>query len=107
MTDHSSHNSFAHEVRDDLAEPNGLENLKAILADQPYRNSAISVHEIEVILANDGGFMPDEAVLWFRASRGKLGQARAEALQALADIDRDLIGHDETMANLDALKVRR
>jgi hypothetical protein len=32
---------------------------------------------------------------------------RSAALQALADIDRDLIGHDETMANLDALKVRR
>ena len=30
-----------------------------------------------------------------------------DALQALADIDRDLIGHDETMANLDALTIRR
>lgn len=57
------------------AAPNGLENLKAILADQPYRNSALSVIEIETILENGGGFMPDEAVSWFRSARGNLAAA--------------------------------
>lgn len=52
-----------------LPEPDGLENLKAIMADQPYRNSALSVHEIDTILMNKGGFMPDEAVIWFRENR--------------------------------------
>jgi hypothetical protein len=55
--------------------PNGLLNLRAIMADQPYRNSALSIHEIEAILKNKGGFMPDEAVAWFREARGKLGVA--------------------------------
>lgn len=32
---------------------------------------------------------------------------QSDALQALADVDRDLIGHDETMANLDALTIRK
>ena len=32
---------------------------------------------------------------------------RSDALQTLADIDRNLIGHDETMANLDALTIRK
>jgi hypothetical protein len=36
-----------------------------------------------------------------------VGLARESALQSLADIDRDLIGHDETMANLNALTIRR
>jgi len=54
-------------------EPDGLRNLRAIMADQPYRNSALSVHEIEVILENKGGFMPDEATVWFREVRGTLG----------------------------------
>ena len=58
-----------------LREPNGFANLRAIMADQPYRNSGLSVHEIEVILANKGGFMPDEATVWFREARGKLGIA--------------------------------
>jgi hypothetical protein len=56
-------------------EPDGLANLKAILNDQPFMNSALSVHEIETILANEGGFMPDEAVIWFRASRVNLSPA--------------------------------
>ena len=55
--------------------PDGFANLRAIMADQPYRNSGLSVHEIEVILANKGGFMPDEATAWFREARGKLGIA--------------------------------
>ncbi|MCK1717203.1 hypothetical protein [Bradyrhizobium sp. 141] len=55
------------------ATPDGVENLRAILNDQPYLNSALSVHEIKVILANEGGFMPDEAVLWFRTARGNMG----------------------------------
>lgn len=58
-----------------LPEPNGTENLKAILADQPYQNSGLSVYEINLILANDGGFMPDEAVLWFRENRGKFASS--------------------------------
>jgi len=58
-----------------LEEPNGFANLRAIMADQPYRNSGLSVHEIEVILANKGGFMPDEATVWFREARGRLGIA--------------------------------
>jgi len=58
-----------------LAEPSGVANLQAILDDQPYMNSALSVHEIKVILANEGGFMPDEATVWFRAARGNLGSA--------------------------------
>lgn len=52
-----------------VKKPDGLENLKAILRDQPYQNSALSVHEIETVLENKGGFMPDEAVLWFRQWR--------------------------------------
>ena len=56
-------------------EPGGFANLRAIMADQPYRNSGLSVHEIEVILENKGGFMPDEATVWFREARGKLGLA--------------------------------
>ena len=55
--------------------PDGFANLRAIMADQPYRNSGLSVHEIEVILANKGGFMPDEATVWFREARGRLGIA--------------------------------
>ena len=55
--------------------PSGFANLRAIMADQPYRNSGLSVHEIEVILANKGGFMPDEATVWFREARGRLGIA--------------------------------
>jgi len=55
--------------------PDGIANLRAIMADQPYRNSGLSVHEIEVILENKGGFMPDEATVWFREARGKLGIA--------------------------------
>ena len=55
--------------------PDGFANLRAIMADQPYRNSGLSVHEIEVILANKGGFMPDEATVWFREVRGRLGIA--------------------------------
>ena len=58
-----------------LREPDGVQNLRAIMSDQPYRNSGLSVHEIEVILANKGGFMPDEATVWFREARGKLGIA--------------------------------
>jgi len=58
-----------------VQEPDGFANLRAIMADQPYRNSGLSVHEIEVILANKGGFMPDEATVWFREARGKLGIA--------------------------------
>ena len=58
-----------------LREPDGVQNLRAIMSDQPYRNSGLSVHEIEVILANKGGFMPDEATAWFREARGKLGIA--------------------------------
>ena len=50
-----------------------LANLRAILADQPFQNSGLSVYEINLILANEGGFMPDEAVVWFRASRGTFG----------------------------------
>jgi len=58
-----------------LREPDGVQNLRAIMSDQPYRNSGLSVHEIEVILANKGGFMPDEATVWFREARGRLGIA--------------------------------
>ena len=58
-----------------LREPDGVQNLRAIMSDQPYRNSGLSVHEIEVILANKGGFMPDEATAWFREARGRLGIA--------------------------------
>ena len=58
-----------------VQEPDGVRNLRAIMSDQPYRNSGLSVHEIEVILANKGGFMPDEATVWFREARGKLGIA--------------------------------
>lgn len=56
-----------------MIEPIGLANLRAILDDQPFQNSALSVYEINLILANEGGFMPDEAVAWFRASRGTFG----------------------------------
>lgn len=56
-----------------MTEPNGVENLKAILSDQPYLNSPLSVIEIRTILENYGGFMPDEAVMWFREARGQLG----------------------------------
>jgi len=52
-----------------MAEPNGVENLKAIMADQPYMNSVFSVFEIMTVLENKGGFMPDEAVMWFREWR--------------------------------------
>ncbi|MET4341914.1 hypothetical protein [Bradyrhizobium sp. RT9a] len=52
-----------------LPEPNGLANLKAILADQPYQDSSLSVYEVNLILANKGGFMPDEATIWFREYR--------------------------------------
>jgi hypothetical protein len=57
-------------------EPSGLANLQAIVADQPFQNSALSVYEINLILENKGGFMPDEAVTWFRASRGTFGSAQ-------------------------------
>ena len=56
--------------------PSGLANLCAIVADQPFQNSALSVYEINLILANTGSFMPDEAVMWFRASRGTFGVAQ-------------------------------
>lgn len=58
--------------------PNGLRNLRAIMADQPYRNSALSIHEIEAILDNEAGFMPDEAVIWFREARGRMGAAQGQ-----------------------------
>ena len=54
-----------------MDEPNGLENLKAILDDQPYMNSVLSVYEIKMVLENRGGFMPDEAVIWFREWRAR------------------------------------
>lgn len=50
-------------------EPNGISNLRAILDDQPYLNSVLSVIEIRTVLENEGGFMPDEAVMWFREWR--------------------------------------
>lgn len=53
--------------------PSGVANLKAILSDQTYLNSALSVFEIRAILDNAGGFMPDEAVAWFRGARGTFG----------------------------------
>lgn len=56
--------------------PNGLRNLRAIMADQLYRNSALSIHEIEAILDNRAGFMPDEAVAWFREARGRTPSAQ-------------------------------
>lgn len=58
--------------------PNGLRNLRAIMADQPYCNSALSIHEIEAILDNEAGFMPDEAVVWFREARGRMGAAQGQ-----------------------------
>lgn len=74
-----------------IAEPNGVQNLKAILADQPFRNSALSVHEIEVILANEGGFMPDEAVLWFRVARGNLGSVSSDKGPAISgEVQREM-----------------
>ena len=48
----------------------GLMNLRAILEDQPYENSPLTVIEVRTILENKGGFMPDEAVVWFRGWRG-------------------------------------
>jgi len=54
-----------------MIEPNGVDNLRAILADQPYQNSVLTVYEIMTILNNEGGFMPDEAVLWFREWRAR------------------------------------
>jgi len=59
--------------------PSGLANLCAIVADQPFQNSALSVYEINLILANTGSFMPDEAVMWFRASRGTFGVAQTSS----------------------------
>jgi hypothetical protein len=56
-----------------LHAPSGIANLRAILADQPFQNSALSVLEINLILDNEGGFMPDEAVAWFRGARGTFG----------------------------------
>jgi hypothetical protein len=56
--------------------PNGVHNLRAIMADQLYRNSALSIHEIEAILDNKAGFMPDEAVAWFREARGRTPSAQ-------------------------------
>lgn len=41
------------------------------MADQPYLNSVFSVFEIMTILENKGGFMPDEAVMWFREWRAR------------------------------------
>ncbi len=54
-------------------EPNGLANLRAIVADHPFQNSSLSIFEINLILENEGGFMPDEAVAWFRGARGTFG----------------------------------
>jgi len=69
--------------------PSGLANLCAIVADQPFQNSALSVYEINLILANTGSFMPDEAVMWFRASRGTFGVAQAPPDQFMDDYKRD------------------
>jgi len=55
----------------EMSEPNGTDNLRAILADQPYSNSVLTVYEITVILNNDGGLMPDEAMMWFREWRAR------------------------------------
>lgn len=52
-----------------MTEPDGIANLRAILDDQPHLNSALSVVEIRTVLENKGGFMPDEAVMWFREWR--------------------------------------
>lgn len=49
-----------------LGPPNGLDNLMAILNDQPYENSTLSVIQVRTIIENKGGFMPNEAVMWFR-----------------------------------------
>ena len=64
------------------SEADGLANLRAILADQPFQNSGLSVYEINLILANEGGFMPDEAVMWFRENQGKFGLYAAPASNA-------------------------
>ena len=69
--------------------PSGLANLCAIVADQPFQNSALSVYEIDLILANTGSFMPDEAVMWFRASRGTFGVAQTPPDQFMDDYKRD------------------
>lgn len=57
-----------------MSEPNGLDNLNAILDDQPFQNSVLTVAEIRMILANTGGLMPDEATIWFREWRDKSHQ---------------------------------
>jgi hypothetical protein len=44
----------------------GLANLRAILDDQSFQNSVLTVIEIKTILENKGGLMPDEAIIWFR-----------------------------------------
>lgn len=64
-----------------MSELSGLENLRAIIADQPFQNSALSVFEISLILNNENGFMPSEAVAWFRGTRGKFGVTELEQQQ--------------------------
>jgi hypothetical protein len=59
-------------------EPNGTDNLKAILDDRPYMNSVLTVAEIKIILENAGDLMPDEAVVWFREWRGRPSVERLE-----------------------------
>lgn len=63
---------------DNMEEPNGTDNLKAIVADQPYQNSPLTCSEILMILENKGGFMPDEAVVWFREWRDRPSVIRAD-----------------------------
>lgn len=62
-----------------LIEPNGTDNLRAIVADQKYLNNVLSCFEILTILENKGGFMPDEAVMWFREWRARPSVIRSEA----------------------------
>lgn len=64
-----------------MSELSGLENLRAIIADQPFQNSALSVFEISLILNNENGFTASEAVAWFRGTRGKFGVTELEQQQ--------------------------
>lgn len=68
--------------------PCGLANLRAILADQPFGNSVLLVTEISAILDNKGGFMPGEAIMWFREWRARppaLPELLAQATQSAGE----------------------
>lgn len=84
----------------------GVANLVAILDDQPYANSALSVYQIRTILANEGGFLPSEAVMWFREweANPRVLQRKdpeVDRLRAVLGTVRDLAFSDEPAEELE------